>query len=182
MIATTIVAVTALSAGCSTGAHTAPVDHGSTASMRSPQCHAASLSATVSGRDGSALPSAPTEEGAALIALVFTNEGKHSCVLQGWPSVRLSTAGKPFGPGALRIRAVPHPAVTLRPGHRAQAYIALHSGADGFGCDAVTPDALAVTAPRTEGALGVGLPVHYLGAMCSSTQATSVGVEAVLPL
>lgn len=179
-VAVAVAVLAAATAGCSAAPRRVGQDQGR--SMRSAPCDAAALSATLSGRDGAALPPAPAVEGAALLAVVFTNEGDRSCVLQGWPSIRLSAAGKPFGPVALRIRAVPEPAVTLRPGKRAQVSIALHSGLDSFDCDIVHPDALALTVPRTTRTLDVGLPTDYLGTACRSTHDTLIGVEAVLPL
>lgn len=179
---TLALAVVAVTAGCSSAAAPSGVDQGR--SLRSPRCVPAALSATLSGRDDTALPASPAPEsaGAALLAVVFTNEGRSSCVLQGWPSARLSAHGRAFGPEALQIRAVPSPAVTLRPGKRAQVYIALHTGTDAYGCDVVAPDALAVTVPHSDSPLSAGLPPDYLGDACRSTTATLIGVEAVLPL
>lgn len=180
MIAAAAVALTTAASGCSTSLQTAGADR-SVPTLRSPWCGAASLSVTVAGRDGAALPSPPTDEGAVLLALVLTNEGDRSCVLQGWPTVRLASHGDPFGPPALEIRAVPAPAVTLRSGKEAQVYLALHSGSAPVRCRPVEPDALSVVVPHTVRALTAGLPTGYLGSTCRSETAPLIGVQAVLP-
>lgn len=184
VIATLVVALAVTSAGCASSTHPTGRDHEyeHVQSLRSPRCHDSSLSASVSGRDGTALPPRPTDEGAVLLAVVFTNEGDQSCVLQGWPTARLVSHGSPFGPDALEIRAVPSPAVTLRPAKRAQVYVALHAGESPFDCVEAEPEALAVVLPHSDSTLTAGLPTGYLGSTCRAETATLIGIQAVLPL
>lgn len=181
VIVAVLVAAATMTSACSTTSPTAAGASATGHSVRSPDCRAAALSLTVSGRDGTALPAPPTDEGAVLLAVVVTNEGTHSCVLGGWPRARLSAHGEPFGPYALQIRAVPAPAVTLRPSGAAQVYTALHARTDSAHCDAVVPDAVAEVLPHTERPLSAGLPPGYLGSTCRSETDTLIGIQAVLP-
>ncbi|WP_420369437.1 DUF4232 domain-containing protein [Curtobacterium sp. L1-20] len=177
-----VVVLAATAAGCASTVRAAPTERAHVQSLRSPRCDAASLSATVSGRDGAALPPRPIDEGAVLLAVVFTNEGHRSCVLQGWPTARLVADGRPFGPAALKIRAVPSPAVTLRPDKRAQVYVALHAGQAPINCVEAVPEALAVALPHSDRPLTAGLPSDYLGSTCRTETETLIGMQAVLPL
>jgi hypothetical protein len=181
-VLTVVVALAAVSAGCTSSAHRTGTDRVHVRSLRSPRCDAASLSAEVRGRDGAALPPRPTDEGAVLLAVVFTNEGDQDCVLQGWPTARLVSRGRAFGPTALEIRAVPSPAVTLHPAAHAQVYVALHAGAAPFRCVEAVPEALAVVIPHGSRPLTAGLPRDYLGTTCRAETETLIGIQAVLPL
>lgn len=182
VIAIVVVALAATMTGCTASGHRADAGPSHVRSLRSPPCDPAALSADLSGRDGAVPPPRPTDEGAVLLAVVFTNEGDRSCVLQGWPTARLVAQGRPFGPPALQIRAVPSPAVTLRPEARAQAYVALHAGAAPIRCIEATPEALAVVVPHSRRPLTAGLPADYLGSTCRTETETLIGIQAVLPL
>jgi hypothetical protein len=173
-----VVTVTGCSSARTTSTDAVPAVH----DMRSTPCGAASLAVAVGGRDGAALPSAPAPNRSTEVALVITNTGDEPCTLQGWPTVRYTTGGSVIGKEAFRVRAVPEPVVTLRPGTEVQAYLTMREDDSVASCSSGPPDGIEVLAPRTDVPIRAALPPALTRLTCVSDVDTVLSVQAVIPL
>lgn len=181
VVAAASVVVAALT-GCSSTRTNTPDALPAVHDMRSAPCAAESLAVSIGGRDGAALPAAAAPDQATEVALVLENTGAESCSLQGWPSAQYAVDGRAIGKAALRVRAVPDPAVVLRPGTVAQAYLTMREDDSLGSCGSGSPDSIEVVAPGTGAPIRAALPAALSRPACISAYDTVLSVQAVIPL
>jgi hypothetical protein len=96
--------------------------------------------------------------GGDVLPLEFSNVGRRSCTLTGYPGISAFRGTHQVGPAAGRDRS-PHPSVTLGPRQTAHAWLRIVDASAACGRQATTAVGLRVFAPNARGARTITLPL-----------------------
>jgi hypothetical protein len=146
----------------SAAATAAPARTRSAAAPRS--CSAASTQIWLGNGEGGGFA------GGYVLPLEFSNVGRRTCTLHGYPRVFTYLGVRQVGPAAGRIRER-QPVVTLAPGASAHASLVIADSSAVCGASALSADTLKVYAPGQRAAKPIGMPI----AVCAHRGVLSVG-------
>ncbi|HUB37961.1 MAG TPA: DUF4232 domain-containing protein [Streptosporangiaceae bacterium] len=154
----------ATTSAADTGATTTPAAQSQTAG-----CLASDLQAEMGASQGTA--------GTIYQVIVLTNTSAASCTLYGYPGVSFVTSqgGSQVGAAATRNAAVNATQLTLAPGSKANALLAIHDAGAYPGCRLTSADWLRIYPPGDYGSLYV----QYKAQTCANTRKKILTVTAV---